>query len=542
MIILSAKEPIDKGKAFEQFISILLSKLGYQVKKTRIRKAGRELDIDAESKVTGLPLLVECKAESQPLGSGAYNKFYGVFEHEAKSIKRGLSGILISLSDFNSEVWANYEEKREKDKRRFKIYGPEFVLSSAVDAGLISDDLTVQHLSKKSWPFELGETILLIDKSFLYRIQILERDGKQTHFIAYRAHCEDPTAFEIETLRTSVPFLAGLEPFDLMARKVVLRALAQSSDPLKAIDLRKVSKQSAATIENEVKFLNERRLLEKSQKGIRLGADLRVFCEVSLELLESEYKYDFVLSPYFQQMNNFALARFCLSRRFIDNPDEQYLRLLNSIFKFSPGALNLALFGPVETYRTTYDHSKRINASIEWVRDSQSFAFIRELTRPLLDDVRDGNKVMDEIDPVVAFLEELHIKIANPLEVFLDVNSSGIAVRMKAGESMDAGNLVTIKDPVTLFNVRMAEFNLQPNSSSIEEMVEIYNDLKKRDPTRDTLPEIANNLGVCLMALQEFGKAKEFFTEGTRYGREIPQLRVNLDRVEACLIAQHNAK
>jgi hypothetical protein len=75
MIILSAKEPIDKGKAFEQFISILLSKLGYQVKKTRIRKAGRELDIDAESKVTGLPLLVECKAESQPLGSGAYNKF-----------------------------------------------------------------------------------------------------------------------------------------------------------------------------------------------------------------------------------------------------------------------------------------------------------------------------------------------------------------------------------------------------------------------------------------------------------------------------------
>lgn len=45
MIILSAEEPSEKGKAFEEFISILLSRLGYQVTNRRVRKAGRELDI-----------------------------------------------------------------------------------------------------------------------------------------------------------------------------------------------------------------------------------------------------------------------------------------------------------------------------------------------------------------------------------------------------------------------------------------------------------------------------------------------------------------
>jgi hypothetical protein len=210
-----------------------------------------------------------------------------------------------------------------------------------------------------------------------------------------------------------------------MARKVVLRALAQSKVPLKTNDLQTLAKQSNATIENELSFLNERKLLEKTRNGFRLGTDLRVFSEVSLELLESEYEYDFLLSPYFQQMNEFELAKYCLSRRFIDHVDERHLGLLNSIFRFSPGAVNLALFGAVDRYRTTHDHAKQINADIDWVRDSLWLAFARELTGPLVADVRNGNKVMDSIDSVVAVLEELHIKIASPFEVFLDVNSIG---------------------------------------------------------------------------------------------------------------------
>ena len=45
MIYLLVDNPTEKGKAFEEFIAILLSKLGYRIDNVRIRKSGRELDI-----------------------------------------------------------------------------------------------------------------------------------------------------------------------------------------------------------------------------------------------------------------------------------------------------------------------------------------------------------------------------------------------------------------------------------------------------------------------------------------------------------------
>jgi len=78
MIIISAKHSANIGKAFEEFIAILLSKLGYTIENMRVRRAGRELDIRASSKVTGSPLLVECKGLSKPLTGPSFSKFYGV--------------------------------------------------------------------------------------------------------------------------------------------------------------------------------------------------------------------------------------------------------------------------------------------------------------------------------------------------------------------------------------------------------------------------------------------------------------------------------
>ena len=114
MIIISASDPNEKGKAFEEFIAILLSKLGYEIKNSRVRRAGRELDIQASSKITGEPLLIECKALSKRLTGPSLSKFYGIYDHEYRKPNPNLVGILFSLSGFNSEAIDYYQERMLK--------------------------------------------------------------------------------------------------------------------------------------------------------------------------------------------------------------------------------------------------------------------------------------------------------------------------------------------------------------------------------------------------------------------------------------------
>ena len=539
MILLAVKNPTDKGKAFEEFISILLSKSGYRVIGTRVRKAGRELDITATSKVTGAPVLIECKAESRPVASTPYNKFYGIFEHEAKRVKGPLVGLLISLSGFNGDVLGNYQEKSDEEQRRFKIHGHDFVIGLAVEAGLIVDDATVRHLACRSWPFSLGEPLLIITKSQLYRVQILQRNATPSHFIVYRANGDDPTDYEIRNVRKSTKALKGLESYNLLARKQVLTSLAKAEEYLSSDELAQNSQQSVATIENEIAYLKERKLVSSNRKKQhRLVRDIRTFCEISMELLASDYAYDFLLSEYFTLMNNRNLAGYCLSRRSLGAKDDSELDLLCSIFRFSPSALTHALFADATTYETTYNHAKSLNKEIEWLPESLKYSFIREMIPGLLADLREGNKVMDSLDSVVGFLEAYHLKLANSLQVFFDIQASGISTRMKAGEDLEAGHLVTVHDPLTRFNIEMTQLRLTGNAEVIDEMIKIYRQIHTSDPERAELPGLANNIGVAFMAIQEYGKAKNWLDEGLKYQKDIPELHANMATVEKAIAAR----
>ena len=82
MIILAVNNANDRGTAFEKFMSIILSKLGYEITNVNVKKAGRELDIEATAMVTGDPLLVECKAHSAVITGSDLSGFYGKYEHE----------------------------------------------------------------------------------------------------------------------------------------------------------------------------------------------------------------------------------------------------------------------------------------------------------------------------------------------------------------------------------------------------------------------------------------------------------------------------
>jgi tetratricopeptide (TPR) repeat protein len=532
MIIISAADSVDKGKAFEEFIAILLSKLGYEIRNVRVRKAGRELDIKASSKVTGAPLLAECKALSRTLTGPSLSKFYGIYDHEYRKPTHGLIGLLISLSGFNSEAIEYYEEKDEEVQGRFRIIGPDQILKLAVEADLVSDDLTVQHVATKSWPHDLDKTLLIITKSQLYRVQILKRNGKVTHFLAYRPKCEDPTAYEVERLRKNVRILQKLEFFNLVARKETLLALSQLENPVSFDRLQDITKQSAVTVRTELSYLKDRNLIEEPREDHFTPVyDIRAFAEISKELLTSSYRYEFLKSNYFKKMNNQVLSQYCLSRRFLEAKQDDEHKLLNSLFRFSPSALNQALFGETDRYRVTYEHAAKIGADSTRISKIVKSNFYGELIPNLLRDLHEKDNVLiRELHPIVGLKEEHRVVLANTLETVFDITSGGVFAFMKAGEDLKAGQLVST-DHRTAFNSSMTTFNLTSDPQCIEEMKGIYAKLIEEGIDSNQLAIMANNIGVCLMALQKWPDAKHWLSQGLSHSDVLPQLHGNLARV-----------
>ncbi len=532
MIIISAADSVDKGRAFEEFIAILLSKLGYEIRNVRVRRAGRELDIKASSRVTGAPLLTECKALSKLLTGPSLSKFYGIYDHEYRKPTHGLIGLLISLSGFNSEAIEYYEEKDNEIQGRFRIIGPDQILKLAVDADLISDDLTVQHVATKSWPHDLDRTLLIITKSQLYRVQLLKRDSEVTHFLAYRAKCEDPTAYEVEGLRKNVRILQRLEFFNLLARKETLLALSQLENPVSFDRLQDITKQSAVTVRTELSYLKGRNLIEEPEEDAFTSVyDIRAFAEISKELLTSTYRYEFLKSNYFKKMNNQVLSEFCLSRRFLEAEQDDEYKLLTSLFRFSPSALNQALFGETDRYRVTYEHATEIGADSTKISEIGKSIFYTELIPHLLRDLHDkDNVIIRELHPIVGLREEHRVVLANTLETIFDITAGGILAFMKAGKDLKAGQLVST-DHGTAFNSSMTTFNLTSDPRYIEEMESIYTKLTEEGIDSIRLAIMANNIGVCLIALGKWPEAKHWLSEGLSHSDILPQLHGNLARV-----------
>ena len=402
----------------------------------------------------------------------------------------------------------------------------------AVEADLISDDLTVQHLARNSWPFELGVTLLVITRSHLYRVQLLGREGTITHFVVYRAKCEAPTDYEIEALHNGLSILKNLEVLNLLARRKILLALARAKEPLSKNDLIGQTNQSQATIKSELIYLKNQHLIEQPRENqVSLVYDIRAFCEIFKEFVDSSDKYDFLMSRYFEEMNNHQLAEYCYSRRYLALESSQELSVLNSLFRFSPSALNAALFGETSRYRVTSEHAKKIEADTKRINDLVKSNFFTEIGPHLLNDLHDNdNSIMKSLPSVVGLLEEYHIALANTWHTFFEIKFGAVTTRLTAGEDLEAGQLVST-NTLTAFNSAMTSFNLTKSLDFIEELEQLYSKFKEEDQKREELPGLANNIGVCYMAVEKFKDARKWFEEGLSECDDIPQLYGNLAKV-----------
>jgi hypothetical protein len=154
-----------------------LDSAGYEEFRVGTHKTGREIDIFAKHKVTGHPIICECKAHEELIGSGDIHKFYSIYDLEYRR-NRKFVGLFFSLSGFKSTALATYDEMTADVKSRFLLKDADFILSMLSKTKFITSDDTLDFIISSRTKCNLGERYLSCVGGETYWVQIVLSDDK----------------------------------------------------------------------------------------------------------------------------------------------------------------------------------------------------------------------------------------------------------------------------------------------------------------------------------------------------------------------------
>lgn len=235
LIQVLGKSKKEKGNAFEKLMKKALDSAGYEEFRIGTHKTGREIDIIAKHKVTGHPIICECKAHEKPIGSGDIHKFYSVYDLEYQRNDKFI-GLFFSLSGFKSTALATYDEITPSIKTRFLLRDADFILSMLRKANVIASDDTLNFILTSRIKYCLGERYLTCMDGNTYWIQTVLTDNKATHYIILGPKGEDVQDFLCTEIGLLDSGLSNLKLLNIHAmKKIVIILLDGSSKTLDEI-------------------------------------------------------------------------------------------------------------------------------------------------------------------------------------------------------------------------------------------------------------------------------------------------------------------
>ncbi len=174
----------DKGDLLEELAKKLLVTQNYDVIKN-IRTISAELDLLCKHKINGKEILVECKAQKEPISASILYKLWGIVESEGYS-----EGWLISTSDLTKDAKGFVEKWKSKDKEkssRLSFYTPNFIIESLVNSSIIIEPPIRDAKNFVGEQELLGDWVLLISKYGLYWCVYTLKGGTPYGVLIYRA-------------------------------------------------------------------------------------------------------------------------------------------------------------------------------------------------------------------------------------------------------------------------------------------------------------------------------------------------------------------
>jgi len=288
-------------------------------------------------------------------------------------------------------------------------------------------------------------------------------------------------------------------------------------------DINKVKK-----LTNELSIKNILKLNMSNNKFL-LNDDINTFLYVAKELLETDHKFDFLLSNYYNQLIDKIILKY-INERYNLILNENYKSAIKNIIKLSPNALKYLLFSDISIYETGKNHIEKLKLSEidkkKWLEIFYSSLMANILEQIIFD--LNSPSITNNLKALQyeAYQIKIFIKMTGLNSDILDLESEKLILMLKAGGIIEAGSLVSATDPDLYLHI--GDFFLK--MKLYDEAIEEYNQLINHSDDIKLLIPAFNNKGVAFMGLEKWIDAIKCFDEVLKLDPSQPQAIKNREK------------
>jgi predicted nucleotidyltransferase len=492
----------EKGKALERQVGNLLSYLGYKDIHYNIHKTGMELDVKAKTRLTGEPLIVECKAHSREISTQNLTDFLGKLTAERGKNPR-IQGLFVSLSGFNGTAIGFYDQNSEEIKSYFKIKTGHEFFEDLQSAGVVcSFDLLENKIKSISALPLFDITLLLSVRGLFWKITTSHKSEDIMYFYFLDAKAEAPIKNDVDWLLERITKEKNEIQIDLKESYEIIGYLLDNEN--KTID--DISTEVREPVEDLKKTLGEleaQGLIIKDNGKISLKKEIDAFFDVFKKIKNVNETLKFMKSSYFDKMLD-KLPDFAMSKFQLNKLDINEIEVTKRILAISPTSLDFIISGDSEKYTNSSQHSKILTKlSQDKLHEFIKRSFFMDLGKLLIQDCYLSNNEYHQLKDIKSSIYSFDFKLATSYEIYLSLSGEIPMMSMKAGGPIKKGQFVTADD-MGLFGIANNFMILRQYHQAITRFEDIIENTKDEKIKRSS----QNNLGCILLEQKEYGKAK----------------------------------
>lgn len=518
--------PDVRGKAFEDLMTLVLSKLNYGNSKKRVHSIGMEFDLDATHNDTKKPIICECKARDDPVPTTDIELFLAKIVHEDSDISL-MEGMFFSTSGFIGTAAKWYETLPNKQKQRLQLYDAEGIIEILRENGLILPESKHDEVVKKHTSHQMGERYVVNYDSYLYVVHTLRTGGTASHFMILTNEGElvrKQVEEAIVKLDPSLRTLAGIDTIQEKGLLVLLDAKARSiSEITEAIG------DTEKNILIALDELEESGLVAVLQNGqtplYNLNNTIDVLTKLVKRFLESDSKYEFMSSHYLELMINENFSKY-VEDRFKIKFEQDMVKVLRKAARIFPSVLYQLLLGDNTLYINSYKHSEQLRTpgnKHENLPNLIPYIFMNDIILKVLSDTRTLDTNYLSKKGVKGIFMRNELRIASQFELIFRIETEGMSFFVPAAGPIESGQYVSSTDITLELSLADTLLALERYPEAIEEYELVIREAIERP---DILKAAWHNKGLAHKVLKQHSMAKQCFKTALQFDENIiPTLR-----------------
>jgi len=512
-IKILAETKQEKGKSFEKLMGMILDKIGCTNFQFNTHDVGMELDIQAQHKVSNQPILCECKAHEEKIGTGDLTTFYGKFNHK-RGENQNLNGMFFSTSGFTGTAIEWYKGVPKEDSDVFKIFGNDEIIKLLIENKFLISEENFGEIIKRQITHKLDERYLVFFESQIYIIQIFKINDSEKRYVIYdgEGNLVKRTIYEqiakLDEEIKSIP-LIDLE----ILNKVILNLLDLESKTVKDVALGIVESEKNVNIIFD--DLLAEGIIEKNESEYKIKTDLEILKKLSNRFCRSKDKFSFMQSKYIDFIINDEFVSL-VAKHFRINFDESQKIAIKRASVIFPEILYFLLLSDVSRYTNFADHRERIEKG---KKPNEQFdidilsSFMSDFSIIIINELYKIPTNYISKKGIEGYFISTDLRIASEEKLFFILDSGGTHVIQKVGKGpIKDGEILVASDMSVILRSATIQLMLELTDHAIRD----YDRVIGGTSNQEWIKAAWTNKGFAYIIKKEYDEADKCFNEALK--------------------------